>query len=433
MPLCSIEEIKALEILDSRGNPTLRVCIKACDRIACSSVPSGASTGKHEAFELRDGEKRLRGRGVKKAVENINEIITQALVGEEITNLRRSDETLKSIDGTPNKSKLGANAILGVSMAVARLLSELYGIPLYAALGGIMRRRLPTPLLNVINGGKHAGNSMSFQEFLLIPHGFSKFSEAIWASVEVYYTLKDIIKQKYGAIFTSVGDEGGFAPPVTDPNEALKLLHDAVTSSGYRVEDDFSFGIDAASSNFYNEKKGKYIVNNKELSIDELFELYHTFIESSSVRVIEDPFYEEDFGSFALITQEAKKLGAIIVGDDLLTTNINRLKKAIEERSVSAVLIKPNQIGTVSETVDFSSLAIYNGLKRIVSHRSGETEDTFIADLAVALGSEGIKTGAPARSERTSKYNRLLEIESELGSEATYAGRDLFRSGSSTP
>lgn len=426
MTACLIDKVRAFEILDSRGNPTLRVCISACGKTACSSVPSGASTGKHEAFELRDGDKRLRGKGVRMACENVNEVISQALVGEEIANLRKIDEILKSIDGTENKSKIGGNAIIGVSIASAKLLAEVKGLPVYVMLGGIMRDRLPVPLLNVINGGKHAGNSMSFQEFLLIPYGFSRFSDALWASVEVYYSLKDLIKNKYGAIFTSVGDEGGFAPPVSDPLEALKLLQDAVSLSGYVTGKEFVFGIDAASSNFYNQKKEKYLVNNKELSVNELFDLYISLIETNSVRVIEDPFYEEDFDSFAILTAEAKKRGAIIVGDDLLTTNIIRLKRAIEKGSVSAVLIKPNQIGTISETVDFSSLAIQNGLKRIVSHRSGDTEDSFISDLSVALGSEGIKTGAPARGERTSKYNRLLEIENELGNISSYSGKDLL-------
>ncbi|MCI4396469.1 MAG: phosphopyruvate hydratase [Thermoprotei archaeon] len=427
MEKCKIEEIKAIEILDSRGNPSLKVCIKSCGKIACSSVPSGASTGKHEAFELRDGEKRLRGKGVRKAVQNINEIISQALVGESLTSLREIDKLLISLDGTENKSRLGGNAIVGVSMATARLISTLYEIPLYATIGGVLAKRIPTPLLNVINGGKHAGNSMSFQEFLIIPHGFSKFSDALWSSVEVYQSLREIVKQKYGAVFTSVGDEGGFAPPITDPEVALKLLSEAVSLAGYKVDSDFSFGVDAAASNFYNEKNGKYVVNGRDLSTEELTKLFLELIDSFSVKLIEDPFHEEDFESFSILTSEAKSKNAIIVGDDLLTTNISRLAIALKKKSVSAVLIKLNQIGTVSETFDFSWIAMHSGLKRVVSHRSGETEDSFIADFSVGIGSEGIKTGAPARGERTSKYNRLLEIEDELGNEAIYSGNSLFK------
>jgi len=423
---CTIEEATAYEILDSRGNPTVRVCLKACGKKACASVPSGASTGKHEAFELRDGGKRLGGKGVTKAASNVKEIASQVLAGEPLTSLRRIDSLLIAADGTENKSNLGANAILGVSMATARLISEINGIPLYAVLGGIMRRRLPTPLLNIINGGKHAGNSMSFQEFLLIPYGFERFSEALWASSEVYHSLKGLIKDRYGSIYTSVGDEGGFAPPITDPREALSLLRNAVEASGYTAGKDFAFGIDAAASNFYDQRKNAYAVNGRELTPEELLELYLNLMDSFPLKLIEDPFQEEDFDLFRTITSEAKKRGAIIVGDDLLTTNIKRLEIAIAKGSVSAVLIKPNQIGTVSETVDFSRLAQDRGLKRIVSHRSGETEDPFIADLSLAVESEGIKTGAPARAERTSKYNRLLEIELELGTEAKYAGRDLF-------
>ncbi|MEM3778670.1 MAG: phosphopyruvate hydratase, partial [Fervidicoccaceae archaeon] len=415
-----------IEILDSRGNPTLKVCLQACGKTACASVPSGASTGKNEAFELRDGERRVRGRGVRRAAANITDVVAQAIVGEDIENIRKIDDLLISIDGTENKSKIGGNAIIGVSMAAARLLSYVKEVPLYAVLGGALRRRIPTPLLNIINGGKHAGNPLSFQEFLLIPHGFSRFSDALWASVEVYFSLKDRVKEKYGSIFTSVGDEGGFAPPISEPEDALKLISESVQAAGYRMEEDFSLGIDAAASSFFSEEEKMYRVSGKKIDAGELMEIYIKLVDSYPVKLIEDPFAEDDFSMFAAITEEMRRRKTIIVGDDLLTTNVKRLRMALERRAVSAVLIKPNQVGTVSETVDFSVLALESGLKRVVSHRSGDTDDSFIADLSIAIESEGIKTGAPARGERTSKYNRLLEVEWELDGEARYAGRSLF-------
>jgi enolase len=422
----AITEISAYEILDSRGDPTLRVCVSTKKARGCANVPSGLSKGKHEVEELRDGIGKLGGKGVSKAVETVKDYILQALVGEDVREQQKIDRIMMSLDGTEDKSKLGGNTMLGVSLAVARTAAILTSQELYSYLGGVGEFILPVPFLNIINGGKHVSSGLDFQEFMIVPVGFDTFKDAIWASSEVYHKLKEIIKEKYGGIHTSVGDEGGFTPPIRDPEAAVILLEDAIKASGYAVGDNFYIAIDAASSNFYNEEKGVYTVNGKNYRKDELLEFYLKLIDAHPVKSIEDPFYEEDFESFSELNSKLRKKGVLVVGDDLLTTNPKRLEKALEKGSVSGVIVKPNQIGTLTETIRFSEMAMHSGIKAIVSHRSGETDDPFIADLSVALRNGAIKAGAPCRGERTSKYNRLIEIESLLSGYSEFAGRRFF-------
>ncbi|AEF96369.1 phosphopyruvate hydratase [Methanotorris igneus] len=412
-----IYDIHAREVLDSRGNPTVEVEVLTLGRgIGSAIVPSGASTGTHEALELRDKSKRFGGKGVLEAVDNVNSIIKPELIGYDSRMQREIDTIMIELDGTENKSKLGANAILAVSMAVAKAAADTASLPLYKYLGGCNSFVMPVPMMNVINGGKHAGNALDFQEFMIMPVGADSIAEAIRIGAETYQALKKVILEKYGKNAINVGDEGGFAPPIEDARDALNLLAEAAKLAGY--ENDIVFALDCAASEFY--KDGYYIVKGEKLTREQLIELYKELTDEYPIVSIEDPLHEEDFEGFAMVTKELK--GVQIVGDDLFVTNINRLRKGVEVGAANALLLKVNQIGTLSEAIDAANLAFRNGYGVIVSHRSGETEDTTIADLAVALNAGQIKTGAPARGERTAKYNQLIRIEEELGY-PKYAGR----------
>ncbi|WP_022852424.1 phosphopyruvate hydratase [Thermodesulfatator atlanticus] len=420
-----ILQISAREILDSRGNPTVEVEVwlegGAYGRAA---VPSGASTGSYEALELRDkDDTRYHGKGVLRAVENVNNVIAPELVGMESTAQAEIDLTLLELDGTENKRRLGANAILGVSMAIAQASAQELGLPLYAYLGGVGAKVLPVPLMNVINGGVHADNALDIQEFMIVPLGAPSFSEALRFGAETYHTLKKILKEK--GYRTSVGDEGGFAPEVQSTEEALEILVSAIEKAGYRPGEDIALALDAAASEFF--KDGKYEIEGKSLSAKELVSFYEKLITKFPIISIEDGCAEDDWEGWKLLNE---RLGGRIqlVGDDIFVTNIKRLSRGIEENVANAILIKLNQIGTVSETLDAIRMAQTSGWRTVVSHRSGETEDTFIADLSVAVNSGQIKTGAPCRSERVAKYNQLLRIEDDLGAAAIFAGKDAFRS-----
>jgi enolase len=407
-----ITEIKAREILDSRGNPTIEVDVFSDKVKATAKVPSGASTGAHEACELRDGGKRYGGKGVKKAVKNVNTTIKKHLIGKAV-NPTKVDLELIKLDGTENKSNLGANAILGVSMAVVRLSAKLENKPLYKKikeLAGTKGKKyvLPTGYFNIINGGEHADNDLEFQEFMIAPKART-FAEKLRIAAEVYHTLKGLLKKKYGMSSTSVGDEGGFAPQMKKVKEPLEIIMKAVTKAGYKGKVDIA--IDAAASEFYTKGKG-YFVDGKYLTPEKLLDLYAELVKKYPITSIEDPFSEDNWDEFKMMT---KRLGKKIqvVGDDHLVTNPIRIKRSIVEKSCNALLLKVNQIGTVTESIEAANLAMKNGWKIMVSHRSGETSDNFIADLVVGLGCGEIKSGAPCRSERLSKYNRLLVIEEE--------------------
>lgn len=420
-----IKTVRARMVLDSRGNPTVQVMVVTeAGGVGIANAPSGASTGKHEAVELRDGGKEWHGKGVSRAVENVNTIIAEALKGMDVRNQREIDMKMIEIDGTPNKSRLGGNAIVATSLAVAKAAAATLEIPLYLYLGGKYADTLPVPMLNIINGGAHAGNKLDFQEFMIVPVGFKKFSVAIRAAVETYHELKKLLKQKYGPSAVNVGDEGGYAPPMETIREALDALVEAIKAAGYEPGKDIALAIDAASSQFYDEKRDVYLVEGKEYKRDDMIKLYEELVEEYPIVSIEDPLYEEDFEGFAEIT---KALGnkILIVGDDLYTTNPERFRKGIEMGSSNAILVKVNQIGTLTETLEVIKMAHRKGLRTIISHRSGETEDTTIADIAVGFNAGLIKTGAPARGERTAKYNRLLEIELELES-SYYPGIEIF-------
>ena len=420
-----ILQVRAREILDSRGNPTVEVEVwLEGGAFGRAAVPSGASTGTHEALELRDkDEKRYFGKGVLRAVENVNNIIAPELVGMESTAQAEIDELLIELDGTENKKRLGANAILGVSMAVAQASAREAGLPLYAYLGGVGARILPVPLMNVINGGVHADNDLDLQEFMIVPLGAPTFAEALRYGAETYHALKKVLKDK--GYRTSVGDEGGFAPEVKSAKEALELMVKAIEEAGYRPGDDVALALDPAASEFF--KDGQYVLSGegKTLSAEELVAYYEELVNEFPIVSIEDGCAEDDWEGFKLLNE---RLGGRIqlVGDDIFVTNIKRLKRGISERVANAILIKLNQIGTVSETLEAIRLAHTSGWRAVISHRSGETEDTFIADLAVAVNSGQIKTGAPARSERVAKYNQLLRIEEDLGPAARFAGKEAF-------
>lgn len=399
-----IHDIRAREILDSRGNPTVEVILNG----AVASVPSGASTGIHEALELRDGGKPYLGEGVQKAVRHVNKIIAPRLKRKSFSLQREFDNSLLQLDGTKNKTRLGANALLGVSLAYAR--ASCGKKPLFAHLHSLLKikrkMRMPRPLFNIINGGKHADSSLKFQEFMIVPR-LRTFKENLRAGSEIYHRLKKDIHAKYGKSSTNVGDEGGFVPPLQKTEEVLKLLVKAINDAGYRGKVDLA--IDCAASEFY--RKGKYIVDKKKLSREQLFSYYRLLVKKYPIISLEDPFQQEDFEGFALLR---KKLGIQIVGDDLTVTTVARIKKAIKYHSCNCLLLKVNQVGTLTEALAAAELAFSSGWKVMVSHRSGETEDTFIADLAVALGCGMIKAGAPCRGERVAKYNRLLKIEEEM-------------------
>ncbi|MFC1691171.1 phosphopyruvate hydratase [Nanoarchaeota archaeon] len=427
--MSTIKSIKAREILDSRGNPTVEVDVITEDGLSRAAVPSGASTGVHEALELRDKDERYDGKGVLKAVKNVNELIEPALQGKDPTKQQEIDKIMLDLDATKNKSKLGANAILGVSMAVCRAGALAKGVPLYkhiAEIAGVTEFVMPVPSFNVINGGKHAGNPLPFQEFMLMPTGASSFSEALRMGAEVYHHLKKLIKKKHGIDSVNVGDEGGFAPPVLNIEEPLDLLQDAIEDAGYTGK--FKIATDCAASEFF--KDGKYDLDFKKesgdhniISSDELMNKYKELIEKYPLVSIEDPFDQEDFEGYGALTSEVGEK-AQIVGDDLLVTNVDRINIALEKKACNALLLKVNQIGSITEAINACKLSQENDWGVMVSHRSGETEDCFIADLVVGLKTGQIKTGAPCRSERLAKYNQLLRIEEELGN-PRYAGEDF--------
>lgn len=419
-----IVNVRASEILDSRGNPTVSVNMSDGVFTVNAAVPSGASTGKHEALELRDGGKRFGGKGVGKAVKNVNGAIAAAITGLSPLGQADLDRKMIELDGTPNKSSLGANAILGVSMAATRLAAAQNHMELFSYFSGMtgVKPLLPVPLLNVINGGVHAGGDLSIQEFLIVPAGFHSLREALTAAAEVYQSLKTELKARHGASSTNVGDEGGFAPPFKTTTEALGAIRDAIDGAGYLPGKEIFLAIDAASSEFYRD--GSYQLDGKSLSAGELTDYYLSIARDFQLISIEDPFDEESFDDFAGFTRLAGKRLQII-GDDLYVTNPARIRKGIGLKSSNAVLIKLNQIGTVTETLESTRLTRDAGMAAVVSHRSGETTDTFIADMSVGLANGQIKTGAPARGERVAKYNRLLEIE-EKHPEIPFPGLTAF-------
>ncbi|MCM1987654.1 MULTISPECIES: phosphopyruvate hydratase [Methanococcoides] len=412
----TIQKVHAREILDSRGNPTVEVDIYTGCGFGRASVPSGASTGSNEALELRDKDAdRYNGKGVLDAVDNVNTTLAKELLGMDARNQREIDELMIALDGTENKMTFGANAILGISMATAKAAADSLGIALYRYLGGTNAFALPVPTMNVINGGKHAGNDLSIQEFMIQPKGADTFSNALRIGAETYHALGKVLEDKYGASATNVGYEGGYAPPISTTADALDALVSAIEEAGY-TESEISIGLDSAASEFFDGEK--YFIDGKKIAPAELVDYYLDLIETYPILSIEDPFHEESFEDFATLTSEA--WDTIIVGDDLFVTNVNRLAKGIEMEAANALLLKVNQIGTISESFDAANLAQRNGYSVVVSHRSAETEDPMIADISVAIGGDLIKTGAPARSERTAKYNQLLRIEEELGDAARY-------------
>ena len=412
----------AREILDSRGNPTVEAEVFLDDGArGVAGVPSGASTGVHEAHELRDGGERYLGKGVLKAVENINEKISDEIAGFEADDQRLIDQALIRLDGTDNKSELGANAILGVSIAVAKAAAESAALPLYRYIGGPNAHVLPVPMMNILNGGAHADSGVDVQEFMIAPIGAESFAEALRMGAEVYRALKAVLKDK--GLSTGLGDEGGFAPSVDSTKAALDVIVDAIKKAGYEPGKDVALALDVASSEFF--KDGKYHFEGGEHTAEEMSKVYEELIDEYPIVSIEDPLQEDDWDGYtALTTAIGEKVQ--IVGDDFFVTNPARLQEGIEKKAANALLVKVNQIGTLTETFDAVELAHRNGYRTMMSHRSGETEDTTIADLAVALNCGQIKTGAPARSERVAKYNQLLRIEQELGDGAVYAGRSAF-------
>lgn len=410
-----IQKIQAREILDSRGNPTVEVDVLTASGFGRASVPSGASTGTNEALELRDKEERYGGKGVLDAVDNVTTIIENELLGMDVRNQREIDALMLALDGTDNKMELGANSILGVSMAVAKAAADSLNTPLYRYLGGVNAYTLPVPTMNVLNGGKHAGNELSIQEFMIQPKGAESFTEALRMGTETYHALGKVLEDKYGASATNVGYEGGYAPPLEMTSDALDSLIKAIEEAGYS-ETEITLGLDAAASEFFDGEN--YSIDGKLLQPAELVDYYLDLIETYPIVLIEDPFHEESFEDFAALTSEAWE--TIIVGDDLFVTNVERLAKGIEMCAGNALLLKVNQIGSVSEALDAAHMAMRNGYSVVVSHRSAETEDTTIADISVAIAADLIKTGAPARSERTAKYNQLLRIEEDLGDVARY-------------
>ena len=404
-----IEDVTAIEVLDSRGNPTVKATVALSDgTVASAIVPSGASTGKREALELRDGGDRYCGKGVLKAVENVNSQIAEAVIGLDAFDQKALDDEMRELDGTDNYSSLGANAVLGVSMAVARAAAKSLDVPLYRYLGGANASVLPVPMFNIINGGAHANNSVDFQEFMIMPFGFDKFSDALRAATEIYHTLKGLLNAAGHS--TAVGDEGGFAPNLNDNEEPIKLIMQAIEKAGYKAGEQIKLALDVAASELY--ENGKYKLEGKEFSSEELIERYAQLCEKYPIFSIEDGLSEDDWAGWAKLTA---RLGSKVqlVGDDLFVTNEKILREGIAKGVGNAILIKPNQIGTVSQTMQTIRLAQRKGYRCVMSHRSGESEDSFIADFAVAMNTGQIKTGATSRSERNAKYNRLLEIERE--------------------
>ena len=426
--MTTIVDVFGREILDSRGNPTVEVdVILECGAVGSAAVPSGASTGEHEAIELRDGDKaRYLGKGTMKAVENVNELIAAEIIGEDATEQIIVDQILRELDGTENKSKLGANAILGVSLAVAKAAAAALELPLYQYIGGVHARTLPVPMMNILNGGAHADNNVDLQEFMIMPAGASNFAEALRMGAETFHSLKSVLKsKKYN---TAVGDEGGFAPNLKSNEEALQVIMEAIDKAGYKAGEQIFIALDPASSGFFNKEKEKYILKseNKELTPAEMVDYYAKLVKKYPIVSIEDGMAEDDWDGWKIMTD---KLGKLIqlVGDDLFVTNTKRLKAGIEKGICNSILIKVNQIGTLTETLDAIEMAHRAGYTTVVSHRSGETEDTTIADIAVALNTGQIKTGSISRTDRICKYNQLLRIEESLGEAAIFAGLNVIK------
>ncbi|WP_405384103.1 phosphopyruvate hydratase [Phascolarctobacterium sp.] len=423
--MAMITEVYAREILDSRGNPTVEVEVCLEDgAMGRAAVPSGASTGVHEAVELRDGDaERYLGKGVTKAVDNVNDIIAEAIIGLEATRQTEIDEMLVRLDGTPNKGRLGANAILGVSMAVAKAAAASVGLPLYLYLGGVAAKELPVPMMNILNGGQHADNNVDIQEFMIMPIGAKCFSEALRMNAEIYHNLKSLLKSK--GLSTALGDEGGFAPNLSCNSEAIEVILEAVEKAGYKPGKDIVIALDVASSEFYEDGKYKLAGEGIEKTSDEMVEYLSDLCAKYPIISIEDGMAEDDWEGWKKLT---KKLGKKVqlVGDDLFVTNEERLVEGIKKGVANAILIKVNQIGTLTETFNAIETAKRAGYTCIISHRSGETEDTTLADIAVAVNAGQIKTGAPARTDRVAKYNQLLRIEEDLGKAAKYNGKNVF-------
>jgi enolase len=422
--MSEITAVLARTILDSRGNPTVEVEVQTHSGHGRAAVPSGASTGEHEALELRDGDaKRWQGRGVDKAVANVTQTLGPSIIGMDALDQCAVDAVLLDADGTPNKSKMGANAILGVSLAVARAGAESVGLPLWRYLGGVQARVIPTPLMNIVNGGVHADNGLEIQEFMIVPSGIASFDEALRAGAEIFHTLKKLLKDK--GLTVAVGDEGGFAPKLGSNEEAIQFIVRAIETAGYSVGKDVSLALDCAASEFYDKKSGRYTFDKKAVTSAELVAIYEELSRKYPIVSIEDGCAEDDWDGWKLVTT---RLGAKVqlVGDDLFVTNVERLKRGIEGGTANAILIKLNQIGSLTETLDCIRLADESGYRSIISHRSGETEDAFIADLAVATNAGQIKTGSVSRSDRVAKYNQLLRIAFELGAGAVYAGQRPF-------
>ena len=429
--MSTIEFIEAREILDSRGNPTVEVDVILEDgSMGRAAVPSGASTGVHEAVELRDGDKsRFGGKGTLKAVDNVNNIIAPALIGMDALDQVAIDRAMIALDGTPNKARLGANAILGVSMATARAASDFLGLPLYKYLGAYHSCVLPVPMANILNGGAHSDNKVDFQEFMVMPIGASSIREAVRMTAEVFHALKSVLKNR--GYNTAVGDEGGFAPDLQSNEEALEVIMEAIANAGYTAgrEGDFMIALDPASSELYDEKTGLYTLRwstGEQKTSEQMVALWEEWVDKYPIISIEDGMAEDDWEGWKLLTE---RIGSRVqlVGDDLFVTNTERLRMGLEKKVANSILIKVNQIGTLTETFEAIDLARRNGYTAIVSHRSGETEDSFIADLVVALETGQIKTGSMSRSDRLAKYNQLMRIEDYLGDTAKYAGRDAFR------
>ncbi|QDV31432.1 Enolase [Planctopirus ephydatiae] len=418
----AITSVHAREILDSRGNPTVEVDIELEDgTIGRAAVPSGASTGAHEACELRDtsDKKRYLGKGVRKAVENVNETIADALIDLNVTDQAAIDHTMIELDGTPNKSRLGANAILACSLAAAHAAARASFLPLYRYLGGVGANTLPVPLMNIINGGAHANNGIDLQEFMIVPTGFTSFSEGLRAGAEVFHSLKKVLHDQH--MSTAVGDEGGFAPDLKTNEDALKVILEAIEKAGYEPGKQIKLALDCASTEFYDTKTGLYDIDGKKVNGDELVGIWQSWAEKYPIVSIEDGCSEDDWDTWKKLTDAIGKK-VQLVGDDLFVTNVKRLQEGIDRGVGNSILVKVNQIGSLTETIDAVQLAYRNGYTAIMSHRSGETEDTTIADLAVALGTGQIKTGSASRTDRIAKYNQLLRIEELLGKDARYGG-----------
>ncbi|HPD25469.1 MAG TPA: phosphopyruvate hydratase [Candidatus Marinimicrobia bacterium] len=426
--MSTIIEVNAREILDSRGNPTIEVeVLTESGFYGSAAVPSGASTGEHEAVELRDGDKsRYLGKGTLKAVQNVNEIIAPEIIGEDVLDQAWIDNLMIGLDGTPNKAKLGANATLGVSLAVARAAANFVGLPFYKYIGGVNARVLPVPMMNILNGGKHADNNVDLQEFMIFPVGAKCFAEALRMGVETFHQLKSVLKKK--GMNTAVGDEGGFAPNLRSNEEAIEVILEAAAKTGYKIGTELFIALDPASSSFYNTETKKYELKseNRSLSSEEMVDYYKNLVDKYPIISIEDGMAEDDWDGWKLMV---KKLGnrIQIVGDDLTVTNVERLSRAIKEKAINSILIKLNQIGTLTETLNAIELAHRSGFTTVISHRSGETEDTTIADLAVAVNSGQIKSGSACRTDRICKYNQLLRIEEELADDAIFGGTRLFK------